>query len=83
MIYLVMNIPIGHLPCFSIALVKKIGDVRNIGTALLLVTVIGLIYFSVFSRMLSPKRRGALCLATMWLIMPFIPCLHHSNDELT
>ena len=61
--------------CGSIALVKSIRDPRNVGSALVIAAVFALVYLSLFSRALGKKTRAQLSAATMWLVLPFVPCL--------
>ena len=58
---------------YSIALIKSAADIRNLGTLALFTGITTLIYKSAFDKRNSPKARGEICMATLWLIVPFIP----------
>ena len=56
----------------SIPIIESIRDPRNLASAALIVGIIVLLYFSLFRRGMISKT---LCMATVWLIFPFLPGL--------
>ena len=57
----------------SIKLIKSVKDPRVLGIVLVYAAIAALVYYSLFSRRLSPSQRGELSAATFWLVFPFIP----------
>lgn len=57
----------------SFKLVTSYRDRRNLGSVLLYGTIVALVYYSLFSRRLTQRVRQQLCMATLWLVIPFLP----------